>query len=251
MSSPTVEVNDLTRRFGSFTAVDRISLTVNAGEIFGFLGANGAGKTTAIRMLTGLLLPSSGSGKVAGYDVLTQSESIKKTIGYMSQRFSLYPDLTGRQNMAFYAAAYGLSRARTRERIEKLSTYLSLDEFIDRLSGPLPLGWRQRLALAVALLHEPKLLFLDEPTSGVDPVFRRRFWGLLYELADRGVTIFVTTHYMDEAEFCGRLSIMHRGQIVAKGRPLDLLKEHQVPDLEKLFIQLISQREMESRDARH
>jgi ABC-2 type transport system ATP-binding protein len=246
-----VEVNELTRRFGSFTAVDKISLSVDEGEIFGFLGANGAGKTTAIRMLTGLLLPTSGSGRVAGYDVLTQSESIKKTIGYMSQKFSLYPDLTGLQNMEFYAAAYGLSRKRTKERIAELSAYLSLSEFIDRLSGPLPLGWRQRLALAVSLLHEPRILFLDEPTSGVDPVFRRRFWSLLYELADRKVTIFVTTHYMDEAEFCGRLSIMHRGKIVAKGHPLDLIREYHVKSLEEMFIQLISQREQELRDAGH
>lgn len=240
---PAVLLDNLTRKFGEFTAVDRISLSVAAGEIFGFLGANGAGKTTAIRMLTGLLLPSSGTGRVAGFDVLTESEKIKKAIGYMSQKFSLYPDLTGRENMAFYGAAYNLDRKRIKRRTEELTAWLSLGEFVDRLAGSLPVGWRQRLALSVALLHEPKILFLDEPTGGVDPVFRRRFWDVLYQLAADGVTIFVTTHYMDEAEYCGRISIMHKGRIVEVGEPGVLVAKYNAPSLEELFIDLIKDKE--------
>ena len=238
-----VQLNDLTRTFGDFTAVDNISLSVAAGEIFGFLGANGAGKTTAIRMLTGLLLPTSGTGRVAGFDVLTESEKIKKSIGYMSQKFSLYPDLTGRENMAFYGAAYDLDRKRIKRRTEELVEWLSLGEFIDRRTSSLPVGWRQRLALSVALLHEPKILFLDEPTGGVDPVFRRRFWDILYQLAAEGVTIFVTTHYMDEAEYCGRISIMHKGRIVEVGPPAALVAKYGAPSLEELFIDLIKDKE--------
>jgi ABC-2 type transport system ATP-binding protein len=238
-----VELKELTRTFGSFTAVDRISLTVRPGEIFGFLGANGAGKTTAIRMMCGLLLPSGGSGSVAGYDILTQSEKIKHSIGYMSQKFSLYPDLTGRENMQFYGSAYNLDRKHLRDRIATLIPLLSLDDFIDRRAGTLPVGWRQRLALSVALLHKPRILFLDEPTGGVDPVFRRRFWDVLYNLAAEGVTIFVTTHYMDEAEYCGRISIMHRGEIVSLGKPFDLVREAGAKDLEEMFIGLIENRE--------
>ena len=238
-----VELKELTRTFGSFTAVDRISLTVRPGEIFGFLGANGAGKTTAIRMMCGLLLPSGGSGSVAGYDILTQSEKIKHSIGYMSQKFSLYPDLTGRENMQFYGSAYNLDRKHLNQRIDTLIPLLALDDFIDRRAGTLPVGWRQRLALSVALLHKPRILFLDEPTGGVDPVFRRRFWDVLYNLAAEGVTIFVTTHYMDEAEYCGRISIMHRGEIVSLGKPFDLVREAGAKDLEEMFIGLIEDRE--------
>ncbi|MCB2230099.1 ATP-binding cassette domain-containing protein [bacterium] len=245
--TPVVELDNLTRRFGSFTAVDSISLTVDEGEIFGFLGANGAGKTTAIRMLCGLLLPSAGTGRVAGFDVLTESEKIKKSIGYMSQKFSLYPDLTGRENMHFYGAAYGLTTSRVKERIGALSDRLDLGSFIDRRSGSLPIGWRQRLALSVSLLHEPKILFLDEPTGGVDPVFRRRFWNILYQLASEGVTIFVTTHYMDEAEYCGRISIMHRGRIIVRGEPARLVREHGSDSLEDLFIDLIKERDINAR----
>ena len=234
-----VVLDNLTRTFGDFTAVDQISLAVEQGEIFGFLGANGAGKTTAIRMLTGLLLPTSGTGRVAGFDVLTQSEQIKKSIGYMSQKFSLYPDLTGKENMAFYGAAYNLDKKQIKRRTEELTDWLSLTEFLNRRAGSLPVGWRQRLALAVALLHEPKILFLDEPTGGVDPVFRRRFWDILYQLASDGVTIFVTTHYMDEAEYCGRISIMHRGKIIKVGAPLQLVREAKADSLESLFIDLI------------
>jgi len=240
-----VETEQLSRLFGSFTAVDRVSLRVNYGEIFGFLGANGAGKTTAIRMLCGLLMPSSGSGRVAGFDVYRQSELIKRHIGYMSQKFSLYPDLTGRENLDFYGAAYGLGNTALRARIDELTERLELGQFIHQLAGKLPVGWRQRLALAAAILHRPRILFLDEPTGGVDPVFRRKFWGLLYELAESGVAIFVTTHYMDEAEYCGRLSIMHRGGIIEQGRPFELKKKHATASLEDLFVNLILSREAE------
>ena len=238
-----VDLDNLTRRFGKFTAVDSISLEVYEGEIFGFLGANGAGKTTAIRMLCGLLLPTSGGGHVAGYDVLTQSELIKRNIGYMPQKFSLYPDLSGRQNLEFYGAAYNLGRKTVADRITELSERLSLSEFVDRVSGSLPVGWRQRLALAASLLHRPRILFLDEPTGGVDPVFRRTFWGLLYQLADEGVTIFVTTHYMDEAEYCGRISIMHAGRIIELGKPFELIARHKARNLEDMFISLIGAQE--------
>ncbi len=243
MSESAVTIDRLSRHFGQFKAVDDISLTVEQGETFGFLGANGAGKTTTIRMLTGLLLPTSGVGTVAGYDVFTESEQIKRSIGYMSQKFSLYPDLSGRDNMRFYGAAYDLDSARITRRIGELSERLGLAEFLDRPSGALPTGWRQRLALGVALLHEPRILFLDEPTSGVDPVFRRRFWEVLYELAAEGVTVFVTTHYMDEAEYCDRISIMHRGRIVELGRPFDIVRQHGQANLEETFVHLISAEE--------
>jgi ABC-2 type transport system ATP-binding protein len=242
-STPAVVVDNLTRQFGAFTAVDHITLTVGYGEIFGFLGANGAGKTTAIRMLCGLLLPTSGGGQVAGHDIYTQPELIKRSIGYMSQKFSLYADLTGRENLNFYGSAYGLDRGSVKRRIDELSERLELSGFIDDLSGKLPVGWRQRLALAAALLHRPSILFLDEPTGGVDPVFRRRFWNLLYELADEGVSIFVTTHYMDEAEYCGRISIMHRGRIIEMGKPFELTTAHGAKNLEEMFVDLILQRE--------
>ena len=240
MSERAVVIEHLSRHFGTFKAVDDISLTVERGETFGFLGANGAGKTTTIRMMTGLLMPTEGKGWVSGLDIYTQSEEIKRSIGYMSQKFSLYPDLTGRENMNFYGAAYGLNRAQIKSRISDLTGRLDLGEFLDRRSGSLPTGWRQRLALGVALLHEPQILFLDEPTSGVDPVFRRRFWQLLYELAEEGVTIFVTTHYMDEAEYCDRISIMHQGRIVEVGSPVEIVREHSGENLEETFIELIS-----------
>ena len=243
MSQPAVETKLLTRRFGSFTAVDKVTLSVSAGETFGFLGANGAGKTTTIRMLCGLLLPTEGEGTVAGFDIFRQSEQIKRTIGYMSQKFSLYTDLTGRENLYFYGAAYGLSRSHTKTRISDLSDRLELGEFLDRPSKSLPTGWRQRLALGAALLHEPRILFLDEPTGGVDPIYRRKFWSLLYDLAEEGVTIFVTTHYMDEAEYCDRISIMHQGRIVEVGKPFEIVAAHDEANLEDTFISLISGRE--------
>jgi ABC-2 type transport system ATP-binding protein len=235
-----VEIDRLTKRFGDFVAVDEISLTVNRGEIFGFLGANGAGKTTAIRMLCGLLLPTSGLGIVNGFDIYKEPEKIKKSIGYMSQKFSLYRDLTGRENLWFYGSVYQIPREHLRKRIDALSQSLDLVEFVDRLSGSLPVGWRQRLALSAALLHSPRILFLDEPTAGVDPVFRRHFWEILYRLAEEGTTIFVTTHYMDEAEFCQRISIMHQGKIIQLGNPQELIKKYQQNTLQDLFVRLIS-----------
>jgi len=242
--SLAVDVDSLSRRFGHFVAVDQVSLAVQYGEIFGFLGANGAGKTTAIRMLCGLLLPSSGNGRVAGFDIRRQPEMIKRNIGYMSQKFSLYPDLTGRENLDFYGAAYGLGNSELKARITELTELLELGQFADEVTRTLPVGWRQRLALAAAILHRPRILFLDEPTGGVDPVFRRRFWGLLYQLADSGVAIFVTTHYMDEAEYCGRISIMHAGRIIEQGRPFDLKQKHATTSLDDLFVNLIRGQEV-------
>jgi len=244
MNEPNaVTISNLSRHFGNFRAVDNISLEVMRGETFGFLGANGAGKTTTIRMLCGLLAPTSGTGEVAGLDIYRQAEEIKKSIGYMSQKFSLYPDLTGGENLSFYGAAYGMNKTAIRSRVAELTDRLNLGEFIDRPTGSLPVGWRQRLALGVSLLHQPKILFLDEPTSGVDPVFRRRFWQMPYELAEEGVTVFVTTHYMDEAEYCGRISIMHQGRIVEVGQPFELVSRHRAENLEELFINLIKRQD--------
>ncbi len=243
MVSHPVTIEGLTKKFGSFTAVDKISLEVNKGEIFGFLGANGAGKTTAIRMLCGLLLPTSGSGAVNGYDIYSENEKIKLSIGYMSQKFSLYGDLTGRENLKFYGAVYSLPDKELKERTEEVIDALELKSFIDRPAGSLPVGWRQRLALSAAILHRPAILFLDEPTGGVDPVFRRKFWEILYDLADQGTTLFVTTHYMDEAEFCRRISIMHRGRIIEIGSPQEVVARHHQRDLQETFITLISGRD--------
>lgn len=243
MDHDAIVVEDLSKHFGEFKAVDKISLTVKTGEIFGFLGANGAGKTTAMRMLCGLLAPTSGKGSVAGNDIFTQPEAIKLSIGYMSQKFSLYQDLTGRENLSFYGAAYNLSGKEVNDRLKELSERLQLAQFIDRRTHLLPLGWRQRLALAAALLHRPRILFLDEPTGGVDPVFRRKFWDFLYELANEGVTIFVTTHYMDEAEYCERISIMHRGKIIVMGQPNELVRSNNAKDLQTMFIDLIREQE--------
>ncbi|HDL01006.1 MAG TPA: ABC transporter ATP-binding protein [candidate division Zixibacteria bacterium] len=242
--SYAVELHKLSRHFGSFKAVDEISLNVSKGEIFGFLGANGAGKTTAIRMLCGLLLPTSGNGKVAGCDIINESEKIKTKIGYMSQKFSLYGELTGLENINFYGTVYGMNKKDIKNRLELLTDKLELDEFLKRQAHSLPIGWRQRLALAVALLHQPKLLFLDEPTGGVDPIFRRKFWSVLYGLAEEGVTIFVTTHYMDEAEYCGRISIMHQGKIIEIGKPFELVEKYKAENLEQMFIDLINCREV-------
>ncbi len=243
-----VVTTNLTKTFGDFTAVNRINLSVEKGEIFGFLGANGAGKTTAIRMLCGLLLPTSGDGKVSGYDIYRDNEKIKLSIGYMSQKFSLYHDLTGRENLRFYGSVYRIARADLTDRIAEMTDRLNLSEFIDRRAGSLPVGWRQRLALAAALLHRPSILFLDEPTGGVDPVFRRRFWDILYRLADEGTTLFVTTHYMDEAEYCGRISIMHRGRIIEIGSPQRIIIKHDKTDLQDVFIHLIAEREKHAQD---
>ncbi|RMG53946.1 MAG: ABC transporter ATP-binding protein, partial [Bacteroidetes bacterium] len=221
----SISVQDLTRTFGSFTAVDHISFEVAQGEIFGFLGANGAGKTTAILMLCGLLQPSGGQARVAGYDVYRQAEAIKRHIGYMSQKFSLYEDLTVRENIFFYGGIYGLRRRAIREKTEALLARLGLESVGNTLIRDLPLGWKQKLAFSTAILHDPEIVFLDEPTGGVDPVTRRQFWEMIYEVAAGGMTVFVTTHYMDEAEYCDRISIMVDGRIEALGSPADLKAE--------------------------
>jgi len=240
MTPQAVTIDKLTKKFGDFTAVDAIDLTVARGEIFGFLGANGAGKTTAIRMLCGLLLPTSGAGTVNGFDIYRENEKIKRSIGYMSQKFSLYGDLTGRENLDFYGSIYCLPECDKKQRMAEVIEGLDLSSFIDRPAGSLPVGWRQRLALGAAILHKPAILFLDEPTGGVDPVFRRRFWEILYRMADEGTTLFVTTHYMDEAEFCRRISIMHRGRVIEVGSPAELVSRYHQPDLQETFITLIS-----------
>jgi ABC-2 type transport system ATP-binding protein len=233
-----IQVKDLTRAFGSFTAVDHISFDVRAGEVFGFLGANGAGKTTAMRMLIGLLAPTSGMARVAGFDVYKESEQIKRNIGYMSQRFSLYEDLTPRENIRLYGGIYGLTLAQIRERTDRMLARLGLGRVADEAVRSLPLGWRQKLAFSVALLHEPRLVFLDEPTSGVDPITRRQFWELIYEAASRGTTVLVSTHYMDEAEYCDRISIMVAGRIGAIGTPAELKQQYGVASIDDLFVRL-------------
>lgn len=236
--SIAIDVHDLTRRFGGFTAVDRISVQVAQGEVFGFLGANGAGKTTAIKMLIGLLAPTSGTARVAGYDVGTQADEVRRRIGYMSQRFSLYDDLTARENITLYGGIYGLRDAEIRARGDRLLGELGLADVADVLVGTLPLGWKQKLAFSVAMLHEPAIVFLDEPTGGVDPVTRRQFWEMIYAAAARGTTVFVTTHYMDEAEYCDRLSIMVDGRIAAMGTPKALKAEFGAPTLDEVFVRL-------------
>jgi ABC-2 type transport system ATP-binding protein len=233
-----IEVRGLTRRFGSFTAVNDISLTVGGGEVFGFLGANGAGKTTAIRMLIGLLAPTEGDATVAGVDVVTRAEEVKRRIGYMSQRFSLYDDLTVRENIVLYGGVYGLTDDQIRERGSRLLETLDLMHARDRRVGAMPLGWKQKLAFSVALLHEPAVVFLDEPTGGVDPATRRQFWEMIYAAASRGTTVLVTTHYLDEAEYCDRVSIMVDGRIAAMGTPGELKREFSVRTLEDLFVSL-------------
>jgi len=226
MSDYAVEVHDLTKKFGSFTAVDHISFTVKPGEISGFLGANGAGKSTTIRMLCGLLEPTSGSGRVGGYDIQNQAELIKKNIGYMSQRFSLYEDLTVEENIHFFGGVYGLSDEKIKERMAWVVQMAGLEGREKSLTKTLSGGWKQRLALGCAILHEPRILFLDEPTSGVDPVSRRRFWELINELSDQGITILVTTHYLDEAEYCNNLILINAGRLIAGGSPKQLKSEH-------------------------
>jgi ABC-2 type transport system ATP-binding protein len=230
--TPAVQVRDLTRRFGEFVAVDHVTFDVHEGEIFGFLGPNGAGKTTTIRMLAGLLAPTSGEGRVAGLDVRTETEGIKQRIGYMSQLFSLYADLTVEENIAFFAGLYDVSGERFAERRDWVLEMAGLSGQRRRMTGDLPLGWKQRLALGCAVLHEPPILFLDEPTSGVDPVSRRNFWDLIYTLAGRGTTIFVSTHYMEEAEYCHRLALMNRGRLIALDRPAALRERMVEPILE-------------------
>lgn len=238
MSEHAIVARELTRRFGGFTAVDRVSFEVAPGEVFGFLGANGAGKTTAIRMLTGLLQPTSGEARVAGCDVATQGEAVRRRIGYMTQRFSLYEDLTVRENMRLYGGIYGLSDRRIRARSEAALERLGLGDAASRLVRDIPLGWKQKLAFSVALLHEPSVVFLDEPTGGVDPITRRQFWELIYEAASRGTTVFVTTHYMDEAEYCDRVSIMVAGRIAALGTPGELKARFGTTSIDDVFVRL-------------
>ena len=233
-----ISAHGLTRRFGQFVAVDHITFDVAAGEVFGFLGANGAGKTTAIKMLIGLLSPSDGDARVAGFDVATERMKIRRNIGYMSQRFSLYNDLTVRENIQLYGGIYGLTDQQIRERTDVLLASLELAANGNDLVGTLPLGWKQKLSFSVALLHEPKIVFLDEPTGGVDPITRRQFWELIYAAAARGTTVFVTTHYMDEAEYCDRISIMVDGRIAALGTPTALKTQYGAATVDDVFVQL-------------
>lgn len=237
-SEKVIEVVNLTKKFGDFTAVKGISFDVFKGEIFGFLGANGAGKTTAIKMLIGISKPSSGEATIAGYDVKNNREMVKKSIGYMSQRFSMYDDLTIRENITFFGGIYGLNRNQIKEKTEKVIEELHLHNVAGKLVGSLPLGWKQKLAFSVSLLHEPKIVFLDEPTSGVDPITRRRFWELIYAEAHKGTTIFVTTHYLDEAEYCNRVSIMVDGGIEALDTPKKLKEQFKTDSMEGVFLTL-------------
>lgn len=238
MRDTVISVKDLCKDFGSFHAVDHITFEVRRGEIFGFLGANGAGKTTAMRMLCGLSYPTSGSGTVAGFDVMTQGEVIKRHIGYMSQRFSLYEDLTVWENIRLYAGIYGLTRRQTLRRAAELLARLQFRSEIHTRVGSLPLGWKQKLAFSVATLHRPEVVFLDEPTGGVDPLTRRQFWELIYRAASEGTTVFVTTHYMDEAEYCSRVSVMVDGRIRALGTPAELKKQFDARTMDQVFRRL-------------
>jgi len=233
-----ISADGLTKRFGDFTAVDAISFEVSKGEIFGFLGANGAGKTTAMRMLCGLSKPSSGKATVAGYDVYNQTEKIKRNIGYMSQKFSLYEDLTVKENIRFYAGIYGKPDNFIKEKTERVLNELHLQSEGNKLVKSLPLGWKQKLAFSVAIFHEPQIVFLDEPTGGVDPVTRREFWNMIYKAAASGVTVFVTTHYMDEAEYCNRVSIMVDGKIEALDSPAQMKKTFGAKSMDEVFIKL-------------
>lgn len=228
----------LTKIFGNFVAVDHISFAVAKGEIFGFLGANGAGKTTAMRMLCGLSIPSSGKATVAGFDLFKDAEQIKKSIGYMSQKFSLYEDLTIRENIQFYGGIYGLSKKQIQDKTAYLVDHLHLQNYQNSLVKSLPLGWKQKLAFSVAIVHEPAIVFLDEPTGGVDPVTRREFWELIYDASERGITVFVTTHYMDEAEYCNRVSIMVDGRIEALDTPKNLKKTYNSLSMDEVFLKL-------------
>jgi ABC-2 type transport system ATP-binding protein len=243
MSQETVVIRDLVKRFGSFVAVDRVSLSVSKGEIFGFLGPNGAGKSTTIRVLCGLLSPTTGSASVASFDVATQAESIRRNIGYMSQKFSLYDDLTVEENIEFFTGIYGVPRDRRAERKRYVLEMAGIEERRSTLTRTLSGGWKQRLALGCAILHEPAVLFLDEPTSGVDPIARRSFWDLIYDLSRAGHTIFVSTHYMDEAEYCHRLAFMYSGRMIALGTPAELKRENAVSTMEEVFVHLIEKEE--------
>ena len=238
MENKAIICKELTKQFGDFKAVDRITFDVKKGEIFGFLGANGAGKTTAMRILCGLSYPTSGAATVAGFDVYKQQEQIKKNIGYMSQKFSLYDNLTILENVEFYGGVYGVSRADIKTRSSELITTLGLEKEAKKLVGELPLGWKQKLAFSVAIFHRPKIVFLDEPTGGVDPVTRRQFWDMIYEAAGNGITVFVTTHYMDEAEYCDRISVMVDGRVEALDSPANLKNQFNTDTMDDVFYQL-------------
>jgi len=237
-TNKVIQAKNLTKMFGDFTAVNAITFDVEKGEIFGFLGANGAGKTTAMKMLIGISNPTSGSAQVAGFDVFTQAEDIKKNIGYMSQKFALYDDLTVKENITFFGGIYGLSKLKIKEKTKEMIDDLGLEDVAKQLVGSLPLGWKQKISFSVALLHEPKIVFLDEPTGGVDPITRRQFWEMIYRAAHQGTTIFVTTHYMDEAEYCDRVSIMVNGKIEALDTPKKLKEQFQVTSMNDVFLKL-------------
>ena len=237
-TNSVIKVEGLTKKFGDFTAVNAITFDVKKGEIFGFLGANGAGKTTAMKMLIGISNPTSGNATVAGFDVYKNTEDIKKNIGYMSQKFSLYEDLTVKENITFFGGIYGLSRAKIKEKTKSLLEELKLEDIANQLVGSLPLGWKQKISFSVALLHDPKIVFLDEPTGGVDAITRRQFWEMIYKSASQGTTIFVTTHYMDEAEYCDRVSIMSNGKIEALNTPRKLKEQFKVDNMNDVFLKL-------------
>lgn len=238
MKEPVIKTEKLTKRYGDFIAANDLSFEVYPGEIFGFLGANGAGKTTAMRMLCGLSAPSSGKATVAGFDIYKQTEDIKKNIGYMSQKFSLYEDLTVMENIKFYAGIYGLSDKMIKDKSEQLVEQLGLKNEAKKLVSELPLGWKQKLSFSVSIVHNPRIVFLDEPTGGVDPVTRRQFWDLIYDAADQGITVFVTTHYMDEAEYCNRISIMVDGKIEALDTPRNLKNKYAADSMDDVFYEL-------------
>lgn len=238
MKEKIITAENLSKQFGHFKAVDSISFDVSKGEIFGFLGANGAGKTTAMRILCGLSYPSSGKASVAGFDVYRQQEQIKKNIGYMSQKFSLYEDLTVLENVRFFGGIYGLGKMELKNKTEELLQTLQLSAETNKLVRSLPLGWKQKLAFSVAIIHKPVIVFLDEPTGGVDPITRRQFWDMIYQASENGITVFVTTHYMDEASYCSRLSIMVDGQIRAIGSPAELMEQHHAENMDQVFFDL-------------
>lgn len=238
MKEKVIQAEELTKAFGDFKAVNRITFEVNKGEVFGFLGANGAGKTTAMKMLIGISRPSSGKASVAGYQVGSQSELIKQNIGYMSQRFALYDDLNIKENINFFGGVYGLKKQAIKLKYDQLMDELNLRSSTRKKVGSLPLGWKQKLAFSTAMIHEPKIVFLDEPTGGVDPITRRQFWELIYKAAANGTTIFVTTHYMDEAEYCDRISIMVQGRIKALDRPAELKKRFEAANIDEVFLKL-------------
>jgi len=233
-----IRVKNMYKKFGDFIANDDLTFDVNKGEIFGFLGANGAGKTTAIRILCGLSKPTSGEINVAGFDIYKENEKLKKNIGYMSQKFSLYEDLTVWENLKFYASIYGMPKKEIKIKADELLEKLEFEYARNKLIGDIPLGWKQKLAFSTAVFHKPKIVFLDEPTGGVDPVTRRQFWDLIYQTAEEGITVFVTTHYMDEAEYCDRVSIMDEGKIVAMDTPYNLIKDYNVQNMDEVFLKI-------------